>query len=48
MYTAAKEHEAGYDSYITGVCFVALAKEIKVNVSEMTSKNPHLRSYLNK
>uniref|UniRef100_U5ES41 Poly(A)-specific ribonuclease PARN n=1 Tax=Corethrella appendiculata TaxID=1370023 RepID=U5ES41_9DIPT len=35
-----KEHEAGYDAYLTGICFLSLMDFIKVNVKEIkqTSK----------
>lgn len=47
-YTEEKEHEAGYDSYITGVCLVGLAKDLNINISEISPKNAHIRNFLNK
>lgn len=43
-----KEHEAGYDSYMTGVCFIALARKMNVNNKDISSKSPQLRPLLNK
>lgn len=48
VYSEAKEHEAGYDSFITGVCFVALANYMKIGITELTPKNARIRKYLNK
>lgn len=47
-YTEIKEHEAGYDSYMTGVCFIALSLELHVKSDELNSKSHHLRNFLNK
>lgn len=47
-YTEIKEHEAGYDSYMTGVCFIGLALELHVKSDELTFKSHHLRNFLNK
>lgn len=43
-----KEHEAGYDSYMTGVCFIGLARKLNVNNADITAKSAHLRPFLNK
>ena len=43
-----KEHEAGYDSYMTGVSFLGLMKKLNINNSDISSKCPQLRPLLNK
>lgn len=47
-YVENKEHEAGYDSYMTGVCFIALALELHVKSDELNFKSHQLRNFLNK
>lgn len=47
-YSSEKEHEAGYDSYMTGVCFIAMAIEMEVKLEDLNSKSAAIRSYLNK
>lgn len=46
--SVTKEHEAGYDSYITGVSFIGLARKMHVNNADISSKSTHLRPFLNK
>lgn len=43
-----KEHEAGYDSYMTGVCFLGLAKKLNITNADISSKSQQLRPLLNK
>lgn len=43
-----KEHEAGFDSYLTGICFISLANHLKIKPSELTENNKILKKYLNK
>lgn len=47
-YSDVKEHEAGYDSFMTGVCFLGLVKKLNINNSDISSKCPQLRPLLNK
>ncbi|XP_031620480.1 poly(A)-specific ribonuclease PARN-like isoform X2 [Contarinia nasturtii] len=47
-YNKTKEHEAGYDSYMTGVCFIALAKKLNVKNTEFSAKATQLRHLVNK
>lgn len=47
-YTDVKEHEAGYDSYMTGICFIGLARKLNINNADISSKSPQLRPLLNK
>ncbi|XP_055310617.1 poly(A)-specific ribonuclease PARN-like isoform X2 [Sitodiplosis mosellana] len=46
--TNSKQHEAGYDSYMTGVCFLGLARKLNVNNADISSKSAQLRPLLNK
>lgn len=46
--SVTKEHEAGYDSYITGVSFIGLARKMHVSNADISSKSTHLRPFLNK
>lgn len=45
-----KEHEAGFDSYLTGYCFLTIAKHLKVDFNE--NFEPHkcnaLKPFLNR
>lgn len=43
-----KEHEAGYDSFMTGVCFLGLVRKLNINNKDISSKSPQLRPLLNK
>lgn len=43
-----KEHEAGYDSFITGVCFVTMANYIQIDSCDISEKSSRLRHILNK
>lgn len=47
-YSDIKEHEAGYDSFMTGVCFLGLVRKMNINNSDISSKCPQLRPLLNK
>ncbi|XP_053665344.1 poly(A)-specific ribonuclease PARN-like [Anopheles marshallii] len=42
-----KKHEAGYDAYLTGLCFLGLASRFKVNLLQL-SKDNTLRHYMNR
>uniref|UniRef100_A0A182IUN9 Uncharacterized protein n=1 Tax=Anopheles atroparvus TaxID=41427 RepID=A0A182IUN9_ANOAO len=41
-----KQHEAGYDAYLTGLCFLGLVSRFKVDLHNPT-KDPILKKYLN-
>ncbi|KAJ6643112.1 Poly(A)-specific ribonuclease PARN, partial [Pseudolycoriella hygida] len=41
-----KEHEAGYDSFITGVCFATMANYL--NICDISEKSPRLRQIINR
>lgn len=43
-----KAHEAGYDSFICGMCFVGLSKKIGVPLGDQFEKSPLLRPFLNR
>lgn len=43
-----KAHEAGYDSFICGVCFIGMIKKIGVKLGEQFEKSPALRHYMNR
>lgn len=43
-----KAHEAGYDSFICGVCFVGMAKKVGVPLGEQFEKSAVLRPFLNR
>lgn len=47
-YEAVKEHEAGYDSFITGVCFIGLVKQLHIKYEDISPKSTQLRNFLNK
>lgn len=47
-YKDIKEHEAGYDSFMTGVCFLGLVKKLNIENKDISSKCPNLRPLLNK
>lgn len=42
-----KQHEAGYDAYLTGMCFLGLVSRFEVDLQNPT-KDPVLRKYLNR
>lgn len=42
-----KEHDAGYDAYLTGLCFLGLASFFKVDLKNLT-QNPVLKAYFNR
>lgn len=42
-----KEHEAGYDAYLTGLCFLGLASRFNMDLQNLT-KDGTLKQYLNK
>uniref|UniRef100_A0A182JQ87 Poly(A)-specific ribonuclease RNA-binding domain-containing protein n=1 Tax=Anopheles christyi TaxID=43041 RepID=A0A182JQ87_9DIPT len=42
-----KKHEAGYDAYLTGLCFLGLVSRFNANLLQLP-KNPTLRHYLNR
>ncbi|XP_050090652.1 poly(A)-specific ribonuclease PARN-like isoform X1 [Anopheles aquasalis] len=42
-----KEHEAGYDAYLTGLCFLGLASRFNMDLQNLT-KDSTLKQYLNK
>ncbi|KAG4073427.1 hypothetical protein HA402_000651 [Bradysia odoriphaga] len=43
-----KEHEAGYDAFITGVCFVTMANYLQIDSCDINEKSSRLRPLLNK
>lgn len=43
-----KEHEAGYDSFLTGYCFLVLLKHLKVKLAPKFEKCKELSSFLNR
>lgn len=43
-----KEHEAGYDSFITGVCFATMANYLQIDSCDINEKSPRLRHILNR
>uniref|UniRef100_A0A182PQJ4 Poly(A)-specific ribonuclease RNA-binding domain-containing protein n=1 Tax=Anopheles epiroticus TaxID=199890 RepID=A0A182PQJ4_9DIPT len=42
-----KKHEAGYDAYLTGLCFLGLVSRFNANLLQLP-KDPNLKYYLNK
>uniref|UniRef100_A0A182SUM6 Uncharacterized protein n=1 Tax=Anopheles maculatus TaxID=74869 RepID=A0A182SUM6_9DIPT len=42
-----KKHEAGYDAYLTGLCFLGLVSRFKVNLLQL-HKDTTLRHYMNR
>ncbi|XP_058054289.1 poly(A)-specific ribonuclease PARN-like [Anopheles bellator] len=42
-----KQHEAGYDAYLTGLCFLGLVSRFKVDLENLT-KNSTLKQYMNR
>uniref|UniRef100_A0A182QCC8 Poly(A)-specific ribonuclease RNA-binding domain-containing protein n=1 Tax=Anopheles farauti TaxID=69004 RepID=A0A182QCC8_9DIPT len=42
-----KQHEAGYDAYLTGLCFLGLVSRFKTDLTQLT-KNTILKHYLNR
>ncbi|XP_040151331.1 poly(A)-specific ribonuclease PARN-like isoform X1 [Anopheles arabiensis] len=42
-----KKHEAGYDAYLTGLCFLGLVSKFKANLLQLP-KDPNLKHYLNR
>lgn len=43
-----KAHEAGYDSFICGVCFFGMVKKLHVPMGDVLEKSPILRPLLNR
>lgn len=43
-----KEHEAGYDSFLTGYCFLVLLNYLKVPLAPKFEKSKELNSFLNR
>ncbi|XP_055686849.1 poly(A)-specific ribonuclease PARN-like [Lutzomyia longipalpis] len=43
-----KEHEAGYDAFITGICFISLATFLKIPPKELNGNCKKLKSFKNK
>lgn len=43
-----KEHEAGYDSFVTGVCFITMANYLKINSCDISEKSSQLRHIMNR
>ncbi|GAB0088463.1 PARN [Sergentomyia squamirostris] len=44
----SKEHEAGYDSFITGVCFLALTNHLGILPKDLNANCKKLKSFKNK
>lgn len=44
----AKAHEAGFDSLISGICFLGMAKKLEVPLGDVLEKSPVLRPFLNR
>ncbi|XP_062549725.1 poly(A)-specific ribonuclease PARN-like isoform X2 [Armigeres subalbatus] len=42
-----KQHDAGYDAYLTGMCFLGLSSLLKVDLKNLT-RDPVLKTYFNK
>ncbi|XP_021696424.1 poly(A)-specific ribonuclease PARN isoform X2 [Aedes aegypti] len=42
-----KQHDAGYDAYLTGLCFLGLASFFKVDLKDLT-RDPILKAYINR
>uniref|UniRef100_A0A182NHZ9 Poly(A)-specific ribonuclease RNA-binding domain-containing protein n=1 Tax=Anopheles dirus TaxID=7168 RepID=A0A182NHZ9_9DIPT len=42
-----KQHEAGYDAYLTGLCFLGLVSRFKANLTQL-SKDTTLKHYVNR
>lgn len=47
-YTIAKAHEAGYDSYMTGIGFIGLVNKLRATNTDIEKKSGPLRQLLNK
>ncbi|XP_059612566.1 poly(A)-specific ribonuclease PARN-like [Phlebotomus argentipes] len=45
---SVKEHEAGYDSFITGICFISLAIYLKIHPKDLNANCKKLKSFKNK
>lgn len=43
-----KEHEAGFDSFLTGYCFLVILKHLKVKLAPKFEKSKELSAFLNR
>lgn len=41
-------HDAGYDSYMTGVAFISMALHLKILPSELQARSHKLKNLVNK